>query len=68
MSRCISAELNQYRELAKLKSNSNLIVMMKNTKAFHQPMRENNRLWRLYCGVMRREAHKRGLEVPPMPT
>jgi hypothetical protein len=61
---CISKELRQYRVMARDDSDSAMLNKMNRWEEFKSDMSEHNAIWRAFCGVYRREAHRRGLKVP----
>jgi hypothetical protein len=62
--KCIANDAKIYREMATVKSDAYLLKQMREWKQFKAAPTENNRLWRAYVGVIRREAHKRGIWTP----
>jgi len=60
---CVANEVNTYRQLAKKDADEALVRKITNLEEFKRPLMKNNRAWRLYCGIMRREAYKRGLGI-----
>ena len=62
INRCVRDKVSQYRNLADVPDDK-LLSKMKDDH-FSQPLMEMNYQWRLYVGILRREAYKRGICKP----
>lgn len=61
---CVAEDARRYREIATNDLDRDLLRKMNDWREFKVPLGQNIRIWRLFCGIVRREAYRRGIWAP----
>lgn len=58
---CLASDIAIWRKTLAADKDSELLTRIKTWPEFKRPLGDNMKIWRMYCGMNRREAARRGL-------